>query len=293
MRTVVVTGASSGIGRAAALELARGGWRVVGTGRSAEGLSGLRAAAEAEGLEIGTSRFDVADAEATAKAFAEIGEELGGVPDAVVNNAGHAQAGAVEEVTDEQARRQLEVNLLAPARIARLVLPGMRRRGSGRIVNVSSFGGMVSEPFIGWYSASKFALESLSDSLRLETARFGVQVVLVEPGGVNTAIWARGVATLPPREASAYADLYPLADLALRRASAMPGPDRTAATIRRAVESPRPKARYLIGPDIRVGVALQRLLPARASDYVKGVTTGVTPPPAALRRAAAVAARYL
>lgn len=293
MRTVVVTGASSGIGRAAALELARGGWRVIGTGRSTEGLSGLRKAAEAEQLSIGTSTFDVADAAATEAAFAAITAELGGVPDAVVNNAGHAQAGAVEDVTDEQARRQLEVNLLAPARIARLVLPGMRARGSGRIVNISSFGGMVSEPFIGWYSASKFALESLSDSLRLETAKFGVQVVLVEPGGFNTGIWERGVAALPPRAGSPYADFYPLADVALQRAAAMPGPERAAAAIRRAVESPRPKARYLIGADIRVGVALQRLLPARASDYVKSVTTGVTPPPAALRRAAALAARYL
>ena len=289
----MVTGASSGIGEAAALELARGGWRVFGTGRSAEGLSRLRKAADNEDLTIETVQFDVADAEATVQALDTIAEEIGDVPDVVVNNAGHAQAGAVEDVSDEQARRQLEVNLVAPARIARLVLPGMRRRGSGRIVNVSSFGGLVSEPFIGWYSASKFALESLSDSLRLETAKFGVQVVLVEPGGFNTGIWERGVSALPPRDGSPYADLYPLADLALQRASAMPGPERAATTIRRAAEDPRPKARYMIGADIRVGVALQRLLPARASDYVKSVTTGVTPPPAALRRAAALAARYL
>lgn len=293
MRSVVVTGATSGIGFVTVLELARAGWQVVGTGRSAEGLDGLRAAAERDGLKIGTAAFDVADADATERAFATIAENLGGGPWAVVNNAGHAQAGAVEDVGDEQARRQLEVNLLAPARIARLVLPEMRRRGSGRIVNVSSFGGLVSEPFIGWYSASKHGLEALSDSLRLETARFGVQVVLVEPGGFNTGIWARGVAGLPPREGSAYADLYPLAAVALQRSAAMPSPEPVAVVIRRALESRRPKARYPVGANVRIGVALETLLPTAAVDYVKSVTTGVRPPPAALRRAVSFAARFL
>ncbi len=105
----------------------------------------------------------------------------------MVNNAGFAQAGAVEDVTPEQARYRLEVNLVAPARIAQLVLPGMRARGDGRIVNVSSIAGLVSTPLMGWYGASKHGIEALSDALRVEVAPFGVKVVLVEPGGFGPA----------------------------------------------------------------------------------------------------------
>src|SRR3954469_22013582 len=148
-RTVVVTGANSGIGLATALELAGAGYDVIGTARSADKAEVLHDAAAERDLNIRTVLLDVADPESTAKGFAEIE----GMTDiwAVVNNAGFAQAGAIEDVDHEAARYQLEVNLLAPARIARIVLPGMRGRGEGRIVNMSSVAGRISLPLMGWY----------------------------------------------------------------------------------------------------------------------------------------------
>jgi NAD(P)-dependent dehydrogenase (short-subunit alcohol dehydrogenase family) len=196
----------------------------------------------------------------------------------VVNNAGFAQAGAVEDVTDAQARYQLEVNLLAPVRIARLVVPAMRRRGGGRIVNISSFYGLIAAPAMGWYTASKFALEGISDALRVEVAPAGVRVILVEPGGYRTGIWDRGVAGLPPRDTSPYGHLYGLVDVMLEHARGLPEPDPVARAVRRALTSPRPRRRYVVGADARAALALDTVLPSAAMDYLKGIRTGLRPP---------------
>src|SRR5690348_13450098 len=144
-RSVLVTGATSGIGLATALELARAGFRVTGTARTPEKAQALRDTAAAAGWRIEPLVLDVCDAEAVTEAVHRMSAMEDGGPWALVNNAGHAQAGAVEDVDDEKAWRQLAVNLVAPVRIARLMLPGMRERG-GRIVNMSSFSGRITNP---------------------------------------------------------------------------------------------------------------------------------------------------
>jgi NAD(P)-dependent dehydrogenase (short-subunit alcohol dehydrogenase family) len=233
----------------------------------------LHDAAAERGLPVRSVLLDVADPESTAKGFAEI--EAGCDIWAVVNNAGFAQAGAIEDVDDDAARYQLEVNLVAPARIARLVLPGMRERADGRIVNISSVAGRISLPLMGWYCASKHGVEAMSDALRIEVAPYGVKVSLVEPGSFGTGIWEGAVY---PEEAATpgYGAAY---DRARRTTSAgsrvLPDPIWVARTVRLALSSPVPLARYLIGVDAVGGVLAERLVPTALSDFVKGVVTGV------------------
>ena len=277
-KSVVVTGANSGIGLATVLELAGAGYDVVGTVRSAEKADFLRDEALARGLVVRSVLCEVTDAESVERAFKEIAAMTDGGPWAVVNNAGFAQAGAVEEVGDDAAREQLEVNVLAPARICRIVIPGMRERGDGRIVNVSSIAGRVSFPFMGWYHASKHALEALSDSLRMEVAQFGVKVILVEPGSFGTSVWAEGASRLPVVDESPYASSYAKSDLITGNTGYMPDPVWVARTIRLALASPMPLARYLIGVDAVSATVLDRVMPTVVADWVKGVATGVRSP---------------
>jgi NAD(P)-dependent dehydrogenase (short-subunit alcohol dehydrogenase family) len=277
-RSVVVTGATNGIGKVTALALARGGFEVFATARSPHKAAALTEEAARAGLKLRTVICDVADEGQTAEAFAEVANATGGGPWAVVNNAGYAQPGTVEDVPEDQALQQMDVNLLAPVRIAKLVLPGMRERGGGRIVNMSSFGGLISTPYLGWYSASKFALEAISDALRLEVAQFGVRVILVEPGGFASGIWQRGVDALPPPEGSAYAHLYGLAEGMMAYARGLPGPEPVARAVHRALISRRPRARYLVGADAKVGTLMETVFPAAAMDYVKSVRYGLHSP---------------
>lgn len=272
-RTVVVTGANSGIGLATALELAAAGYDVVGTARSQDKADVLLDAAAERGLTVRTSVCDVGDAESCAKAFTDIesGSDIWGL----VNNAGFAQAGAVEDVDDDEVRYQLEVNLVAPARTARLVLPGMRRRGEGRIVNISSVAGRISLPLMGWYCASKHGLEAMSDALRMEVAPYGVQVSLVEPGSFGTGIW-EGARYPDDAATDTYAAGYDRARRTTTTGSrVMPDPVWVARTVRLALGTPVPLARYLIGADAVGGVLAERLVPTAVTDVVKGLATGV------------------
>jgi len=274
-RTVVVTGANSGIGLATALELAGAGYDVIGTARSQDKANVLLQAAVDRGHTVECVLLDVADAESTEKGFAEIDALTSGGPWAVVNNAGFAQAGAIEDVDDEAVRYQLEVNLVAPARIARLVLPGMRERGDGRIVNISSIAGRMSLPLMGWYCSSKHGLEAMTDALRMEVAPYGVKVSLVEPGSFGTGIW-EGASYPDEATTEQYAAAY---DRARRTTVAgtrvMPDPVWVARTVRLALSTPLPLARYLVGVDAVGGVIAERLVPTAVSDMVKGVVTGV------------------
>jgi NAD(P)-dependent dehydrogenase (short-subunit alcohol dehydrogenase family) len=273
-RSVVVTGANSGIGLATVLELAGAGFDVIGTARSAEKAQTILDAAAERGVPVRTALLDVGDAESSAKTIAEIEAttEIWGL----VNNAGFAQAGSVEDVDDDAARYQLEVNLIAPARLARLVLPGMRSRGEGRIVNVSSVAGRLSMPLMAWYCASKHGLEAMTDALRMEVAPYGVRVALVEPGSFGTGIW-EGAAYPDNPATELYAAAYDRAQRTTVAASTrvLPDPVWVARTVRLALSSPVPLARYLIGADAVSGVLAERLLPTVVTDVVKGVVTGM------------------
>ena len=184
-RTVLVTGANSGIGLATVLEAARRGYHAVGTVRSKAKARHLRQAAAAANVEVDTLQLDVTDAEGCQRTMA--GLQLYGL----VNNAGYALTGAIEDVSDDEARALFETMVFVPMRLARLALPGMRAGGGGRIVNVSSIAGLVSSPLAGLVHRRQARRSRRStDALRIEVARDGVAVCLVEPGGFRTGIWA-------------------------------------------------------------------------------------------------------
>lgn len=282
-RSVVVTGASSGIGLVTALELAGAGWEVFGTVRSAAKADLVATACADQGVAVRTVELDVDDADSCAAGFAEIATLTGGGPYAVVNNAGFAQSGSVEDVTDDQARAQLETNVVAPMRIAKLVLPGMRERGEGRIVNVSSVAGRLSVPLMGWYCASKHALEAVTDALRVEVEPDGVRVVLVEPGMFGTDIWSSAqTGGFPATANTRYAAAYARAEGAGAHSGRLPDPVWVARTVRLALSNPVPLARYVVGADAVGGILAETLLPTAVTDYVKAVTSGLRSLPAKL-----------
>jgi NAD(P)-dependent dehydrogenase (short-subunit alcohol dehydrogenase family) len=271
-RTALVTGATSGIGLATVLELARRGFRTVGTARSSAKADVVHRAADAAGVDVETVLMDVDDA-------GRCREVLDGLDlYALVNNAGYAVTGAVEDVDDADARQLLETMVVAPMRLSRLALPGMRARGGGRIVNVSSIAGLVSAPLSGWYTGAKHALEALSDSLRMEVAGDGVKVVLVEPGGFKTGIWEelrRDVDRLEAegsRLAPAYARMLRMQRLL---EPTMGRPEHCARVIVDAVEARHPNGRYLVGLDAQAIHLSSRFTPPFVRDRVLRLALGI------------------
>jgi NAD(P)-dependent dehydrogenase (short-subunit alcohol dehydrogenase family) len=268
--TVLTTGANSGIGLATALHLARRGFRSVGSVRSRAKAASVREAAHQAGLEVETVLLDVADAE-RCRAVVERLRPWG-----LVNCAGYSGTGAIEDVSDEEVRAQLETMVVAPMRLARLALPHMRKAGRGRIVNISSIYGWTTTPFSGWYQASKHALEAASDALRMEVARDGIAVVLVEPGAVKTNIWDQMDSDLSSRTGSPYGATY-------RRASAllapyrplMIGPDVVAKVVGRALTTGHPRARYPVGVDAAALLVYETLVPTSVKDRVARILTGL------------------
>lgn len=197
-RTALVTGCSSGIGRAAALQLARRGLRVMATARDPASLQDLVAVAKNDGLALAATECDVTNDESVSAAVAAARAAFGSVH-VLVNNAGYGEMGPLEGVSLARARRQLDVNLFGPARLVQLITPDMRAAGWGRIINVSSVLGITVMPFGGWYCASKFALEAISDVLRLELKPFGIETVSILPGPVHTQFSTNvHIANLPP-----------------------------------------------------------------------------------------------
>ncbi|NUK06496.1 SDR family oxidoreductase [Streptomyces lunaelactis] len=275
VRSVVVTGASGGIGSATALRLAACGWDVIGTARSQEKADALTVVAAAQGRRLRTVVLDVAEPASCREAMARVEEMTGGGAWAVVNNAGVPQAGALQDVSDEQARHLLEVNLLGAMRICRLALPGMRRRGEGRIVNVSSGLGRVPWPMGGWYSASKHALSALTHCLRVEMAHAGVKVALVEPGAFATAMLDRAVVDLAGTDPSGGAGYDRMRDLFTAVNRRVPGPEPVARAITRSLSSRRPRARYTVGLDARLLVPLHAMSPLWLTDRVKHRVSGL------------------
>jgi len=265
-KIVLVTGASSGIGRATALELLRAGHTVYGGARRVESLDPVSASGgHALAMDV-TSEMDLERVVRTI-----LGQE--GRLDVLVNNAGFGLYGAAGDVPLNQARYQLEVNLFGPARLVQLVLPQMRERRSGTIVNVSSMGGEIAFPLGAWYHASKHALEAYSDALRQEVKRFGVDVVLIQPGLIKTEFG--GVTSNGVRELSGHGAYRELAeglakstDELYDKSSKASEPSVVASTIRKAVEAARPRPRYPVGYMARPLLALNRFLPARLFDRV-------------------------
>ena len=256
-KVVLVTGASSGIGRVSAEHLARSGWRVFGAQRRVP-----PPGESPSGVEMVS--MDVTDDAAVERAVAEILRAAGRI-DAVVNNAGCSFMGSVEDTSIEEAKAQLEPNFFGVLRVCRAVLPAMRRQGGGYIVNVSSLAGIVGLPFSGLYAASKFALEGVSESLRLETRRFGIKVVLVEPGDFDTDLPAarRTVRAAGTNDAYREAFVRFHAQQAKDEAAA-PKPEPIARLVERILSDPNPRLRYSIGMlGQRIVVPLKRLLPQR------------------------------
>ena len=268
---MLVTGATSGIGLVTCLELAASGWDVTGSTRSEAKAEPLLAAAQQRGVTVRTVLLDVDDPRSCEDAVAALPPL-----DALVNNAGFAQSGVVEDVSDDLVRAQLETNVVAPMRLARLVLPGMRERGRGRIVNVSSVVGRSSVPLLGWYAASKHALEAITDALRMEVEQDGVQVCLVEPGMFDTDVWsAAQPGGFPAPSTPRYAEAYARSAALGARSDRLPDPVWVARTIRLALTNPVPLARYVVGVDAVGGILAQTLLPTVITDYVKGVGAGL------------------
>ena len=274
-KSVLVTGANSGIGLVTCLELAGSGWDVIGSARTPERAALVHEAAESRGLQLRTVLLDVDDADSCATAVAEVEDLTGGLT-ALVNNAGFARSGAVEDVSDEQVRAQLETNVVAPMRLARLVLPGMRERGGGRIVNISSIAGRTSIPLMGWYAASKHALEAVTDALRIEVEADNVKVALVEPGMFATQVWsAAQEGGFPEASTDRYAAAYAHGQALGARSQSLPDPVWVARTVRLALTNPVPLPRYVIGADAVGGLVLQALLPTAVVDYLKGTGAGL------------------
>jgi len=292
---VLITGCSSGIGRAAALSLHQAGLTVYATARQTSALAELSA------LGLRTLALDVTDEESMTQAVAAVEADAGAVR-VLINNAGYGLYGPVEQQPMAEIRRQFETNFFGLVRLTQLVLPGMRRQGRGRILNVSSMGGRITLPGGAFYHASKYAVEALSDALRMEVAQFGIDVVLIEPGPVKTpwndvaaaslstaappatapaggAAPAAGPDGAPPGQAPA-ADDDPYraykaavgASFGRTQAGLMGRLGSTSEDIARvitqAVTARRPRARYLINPVAKSIVAMNRILPARAYDSV-------------------------
>jgi NAD(P)-dependent dehydrogenase (short-subunit alcohol dehydrogenase family) len=262
-KTALVTGASSGIGEATALHLAELGYTVYAGARRLERMSDL------VDRGIRTKTVDVTDDPSMTALVEAIIAETGRI-DVLVNNAGYGLYGALEDVPIEEARRQFDVNLFGLARLTQLVLPQMRQQHDGYIVNVSSMGGKIWEPLGSWYHASKFAVEGLSDSLRVEVAEFGIKVVIVQPGTIRSE-WS-GIAADQLEASSAstpYARQAKLVGAGLRGVDQMrlaSGPEVVAEAIARAVQSPRPRTRYVVGGGARGILLAERILPDRGFD---------------------------
>ena len=271
-KVALVTGASSGIGQAAAMRLQAAGFIVYGVARRIDRMQHL----QKQGIK--TLAMDVTDEESTTFRIKQILAQTGRI-DLLVNNAGYGSYGAVEDVPLEEARRQFEVNLFGAARLIQLVLPGMRERRSGTIVNITSMGGKVYTPFGAWYHATKFAFEAFSDCLRLETKEFGIDVVIIEPGAIATEFNSIVADHLEETSGSgAYAKQTKAvakvtrSESTAKRASS---PDVIAKTIVKAATARRPKTRYAVGSGAKPLLFIHGLLSTRAYDALMRRMTGM------------------
>jgi NAD(P)-dependent dehydrogenase (short-subunit alcohol dehydrogenase family) len=264
-RVALVTGGSSGIGERTAIRLTEAGFTTYAVARRVDRMKSL--------AQAGVTTFDMDvtdDASMTAGIERILGEH--GRVDVLVNNAGYGSYGAVENVPIDEARRQFEVNVFGLARLTQLVTPGMRERGDGRIINISSVGGKFYEPLGAWYHATKFAVEGFSDSLRLELAPYGIRVVIVEPGPIRTEWNTIARDKLVENSAGTAYEAQAEGVRARMESGDDPmvssGPDVVAKAIAKAATTRRPRTRYPVGRGARSIVTARRLLPDRAFDAI-------------------------
>lgn len=258
----LVTGASSGIGFATAVELLHAGYTVYGAARRVERMEPLRAAG---GRVLRMDITSEADLESVVSKILEEQQRI----DVLVNNAGIGLSGAIEDLPIQQARELFEVNLFGSARLIQLILPYMRQQGSGAIINVSSMGGEIAFPLHGWYYASKHALEAYSDTLRQEVGRFGIHVVLIQPGMIKTEFekWTAQRLRKDSRQ-GAYGKIA--AAMAIQTEKLLDNssdPSIVAKAIRKAIESEAPKPRYAVGHMAKLLLTLNRIIPDRLFDW--------------------------
>lgn len=279
-RHVLITGCSTGIGNACALRLGRKGWRVSAGVRRQEDADRL----EREGLEgLRPVLLDVTDEGSVRRAVEAVAGEVGeGGLAALVNNAGIVVPGPIEMLSRDDLRRQLEVNVVGVAATIRACLP-LLREARGRIVNMSSVSGRMTYPFLGAYSASKFGLEALSDALRIELRPWGIPVVCIEPGPVETPIWQKGRAGSAELQAKTSDESWGLYAGAIGRFAEMTRkageggmpPERVAAIVEKALTVRRPRARYVPGIGNRMALRVAGLIPTRAWDWLVGREFGM------------------
>ncbi|WP_181273825.1 oxidoreductase [Brevibacterium oceani] len=273
-KIALVTGGSSGIGEVTALRLQKAGFIVYAAARRTERMASLREAG------VRTIALDVTDEASTSDAVRTILAAEGRI-DVLVNNAGYGSYGALEEVPLGEAQAQLDVNVLGLARLTQLVLPTMRAQRNGTVINISSMGGRFATPMGAWYHASKYAVEGLSDAIRLELKRFGINVVLIEPGSIQTD-WG-SIAADKLRATSGHGPYAEQANAmaASLDSSSQPGarmtspPTVVANAVTKAATARRPRTRYRIGFGARPMVWLSRVLPDRAFDALIKRASGV------------------
>ncbi|AZC70804.1 oxidoreductase [Pseudomonas chlororaphis] len=274
-KVALVTGASSGIGEATALKLKALGYTVYAAARRVERMHPLAQA----GLHV--LPLDMTDDASMQACVQDILARSGRI-DVLLNNAGYGSYGAVEDVPSDEARAQFEVNVFGAVRLIQLVLPQMRAQRSGTIINITSMGGKMHTPLGAWYHGTKFALEAISDCLRLEVQPFGIDVVVIEPGGIKTE-WA-DIAAQKIVETSGRGPYAPQAQAMARSMVGQTSrkyqspPQVIADTIARAVSARRPKTRYAVGFGAKPLIFLRRLLSDRAFDGLMRLATGISRP---------------
>jgi NAD(P)-dependent dehydrogenase (short-subunit alcohol dehydrogenase family) len=269
-KVVLITGCSSGIGHATAEVMSASGHRVYATARKPDAIADLAQ----RGCR--TLALDVTDEQSMRTAVATV-EEAEGAIGVLVNNAGYSQSGAVETLDIDDVRRQFETNVFGLIRMCQLVLPAMRARGSGRIINVSSMGGKLTFPGGGAYHATKHAVEAISDALRFEVKGFGVDVVVIEPGLIKTRFAETAKATIDPTgDGGPYAKFNEAIAAATVDAYQGPlsrlggGPETVAKTIEKAATAKRPRTRYPVTPSAWLFMGQRAVLPDRLWDAVAG-----------------------
>lgn len=280
-QTVLITGATDGLGKAAALLLAEHGYRVFAVGRSVEKRAILDALAKEKKLPLESLEMDVCDDISVQNAVATVLQKAGAI-DVLINNAGLVYPGAVEDLRMEDWRRQFETNVFGVIRVTQAVLPQMRERRKGRILMMSSVSGFVTPPTQGAYSASKHAIEALSNALRYELYPFGIHTVLIQPGYIVTNIQSTAMSLAETYQEKIkngpYAKMYAtyMGNASSTRAQSKTTPEDCARIILKAIEAPNPKARYVVTPLATVAKWAKRLLPDSAADRIIRKRYGIT-----------------